>query len=364
MGINPMNKIAIIIRILFAVTLFQHFLLEFDILCRRSNYLQDAQKLKPFLATLEDFSLRWFMGLGESSIRSSKDMKAIFIKKYQDYCKSKDSRNDIFKIQQLEDKSLKDYMEWFAYISQKVEYHDLPDDAVRNLFLKGISEEYLETLNPMASSDISHKPFTEICEMCRNYSSRAKMGKSVRDPSSRNLKTISSSGITRVKIGNLLENFKIDILSTIGSQLDTLKIKNKWEEENASMCIFCPRCRRKHSSRECPLDNILVCGFCTEDHPTEQFPSFPSLLSIYISGDTRESSYAPRRPWKPRSQPTYQDLPPQFPPYYQQPQHWNSLNWKDWSTQYHHPWLQGWRGGHTQGNTQDPPVPMPTHLYP
>jgi hypothetical protein len=46
------------------------FLFEFDILCRSYNYLQDAQKLKLFPATLEDSALRWFMGLGESSIRS------------------------------------------------------------------------------------------------------------------------------------------------------------------------------------------------------------------------------------------------------------------------------------------------------
>ena len=70
----------------------------------------------------------------------------------------------------------------------------------------------------MASGEISHKPFTKICEMCRNYSrSRAKTGKSVRDPYSRNLKVVSSGGITRVEIGNLLENFKMDILSIIGS---------------------------------------------------------------------------------------------------------------------------------------------------
>jgi hypothetical protein len=83
----------------------------------------------------------------------------------------------------------------------------------------------------MSSGDISHKPFTEICEMCRNYSMiRAKNGKSVWDPYSRNLKIVSSCGIKRVEIRNLLDNFKTDILSTIGSQLDTLKIKNKWEE--------------------------------------------------------------------------------------------------------------------------------------
>ena len=80
----------------------------------------------------------------------------------------------------------------------------------------------------MASGDISHKPFTKICEMCRNYSrSRAKTGKNYQDPYSRNLKTVSLGGITRVEIGNLLHKFKTYILSTIGSQLDTLKIKKK-----------------------------------------------------------------------------------------------------------------------------------------
>jgi len=79
--------------------------------------------------------------------------------------------------------------------------------------------------------------------------------------------------------------------------LDTLKIKNKQEEENATMCVFCPRCRRKNSSREYPLDNISVCVFCIEYHPTEKFPSLPSLLAIYRSGDPGESSYSPRRPW-------------------------------------------------------------------
>ena len=108
-------------------------------------------------------------------------------------------------------------MERFSYISQKSKYHDLPNDAVRDIFLKVISEEYLEILNLMASGDISHKPFVEIYEMCKNYSrSKAKTRKNVWDPYNRNLKPVSSGGITRVDIGNLLENFKTDILSTIG----------------------------------------------------------------------------------------------------------------------------------------------------
>ena len=46
-------------------------------------------------------------------------MKSIFLKKYQDYCKSKNSKNDIFKMQQLEDDTLEDYLERFLYNYKK-----------------------------------------------------------------------------------------------------------------------------------------------------------------------------------------------------------------------------------------------------
>ena len=55
------------------------FLFEFDILCRRYNYLQYAHKLKLFPATLKDSALRWFMGLGEFTIRTWDDMKTSFL---------------------------------------------------------------------------------------------------------------------------------------------------------------------------------------------------------------------------------------------------------------------------------------------
>ena len=50
------------------------------------------------------------MGLGESSIRTWEDMKTTFLRKYQEYYKPRDSRNDIFKIQQLEDEILEYYL--------------------------------------------------------------------------------------------------------------------------------------------------------------------------------------------------------------------------------------------------------------
>ena len=71
------------------------FLFGFDILCRSYNYTNDSQNLKLFPTTLKDASLRWFMGLGEYTIRIWDQMKSTFLKKYQDYCTSKDSKNDI-----------------------------------------------------------------------------------------------------------------------------------------------------------------------------------------------------------------------------------------------------------------------------
>ena len=72
----------------------------------------------------------------------------------------------------------------------------------------------------MEYDNISHKPFAQIGEMCRNYSrSRGKVGRNLQDPYNRNLKwnTPSLGGITRIELGNLLENFKTDILGPMGS---------------------------------------------------------------------------------------------------------------------------------------------------
>ena len=86
----------------------------------------------------------------------------------------------------------------------------------------------------MATSDISHKTFAQTGEMCKNYSrSRGEVGKNFRDPYSRNVRgnIPSSVGVTRVELGNLLENFKTDILGAVGSQLDYLQAKKRQDEE-------------------------------------------------------------------------------------------------------------------------------------
>ena len=118
----------------------------------------------------------------------------------------------------------------------------------------------------MAAGDISHKTFAQIGEICKNYSrTRGKVAKKFREPFSKNIRgnVPISSGVTRVELGNLLENFKTDILGAMGSQLYVLQVKKRKDEEQEEMSIFFPRCRNKHLQRECQLNNISVCHICT-----------------------------------------------------------------------------------------------------
>eukprot|EP00253_Pinus_taeda_P017765 PITA_17765 len=80
-----------------------------------------------------------------------------------------------------------------------------------------------------------------------------------------------------MEIGNLFENFKTDILGTLTTQLDVLQAKQKQMEVEQNLAIFCPRCRKKHSHKECPLDTVQTCAICIRDHSTEICPSLPGL---------------------------------------------------------------------------------------
>ena len=67
----------------------------------------------------------------------------------------------------------------------------------------------------MGKGDISYLSFDEIVELCQKYSrGRAKTGK--RDITSRASK-LRIGGVIRVEIRSLLENFKTDLLSTLGT---------------------------------------------------------------------------------------------------------------------------------------------------
>jgi hypothetical protein len=230
-------------------------------------------------------------------------MKIAFLRKYQEYCRSKDSRNDIFKMQQQEDETIEDYVERFVYNLQKSRKNELNTNAIRNVFLKGVQEDYIDMLNLMVAGDISQKPFKEIIEVCRKYScSKSKAWKGIRE-----IKSIGG-GVTHTELGNLLENFKMDILGILSSQIDSTNIKKKFEDE--ALTIFCSRCKKRHPLKICPLNVVSLCGLCVEDHETDNFPSLPGLQAIYkgaseLAGQATQG--VQKKPWQARPQGMFVD---------------------------------------------------------
>jgi hypothetical protein len=129
----------------------------------------------------------------------------------------------------------------------------------------------------MGVGDISFLPFDQISKLCRKYfKGKTKTGKDSRDSLSKVSKSPSGS-VTRVELGNLFENFKTDLLSTLNSQFDTLKAKKKQEEQESILSIFCSKCRNKHPLRDYSLDNIQLCGFCLETHSIEHCPTLQGM---------------------------------------------------------------------------------------
>jgi hypothetical protein len=88
-----------------------------------------------------------------------------FLDKYQDYCKDKERREEVFKMMQHEDESLEDYVEWFTYNLQREKQGDLAPETWCVLFLRGIWDDCIELLNLMGGGDVSQLEYDIILEL-------------------------------------------------------------------------------------------------------------------------------------------------------------------------------------------------------
>lgn len=78
-------------------------------------------------------------------------------------------------------------------------------------------DDFLDTMNLLGKGDISQEPFAQIIKLylrCSRGSSRGRT--TIQDASIRIQKSVSG-GVTRAEIGNVFENFKTDILSTLSA---------------------------------------------------------------------------------------------------------------------------------------------------
>jgi hypothetical protein len=255
------------------------FLFEFVVICRTYDYAEDEKKLKLFPSTLKDAALRWFMGLPGNSITTWAQMQQAFNNKYRDYCRSKDTKEEIFRMTMGSDESLEDYEERFQ-LSYKRARCTLDPESLKLVLLRGIPEDLLDTLHLLAGGDIYQLPYEDIKTVFRNHSRAArKRGRGSQPIAS----TSSSSSSLKGELGNMLEDFKSEMLQTLAMQMDTLHIKRKQEEAERALAIFCPRCTRRHPRNECPLNSIEVCSVCEEDHSTISALPCPDL-KLYTKG--------------------------------------------------------------------------------
>ena len=161
---------------------------------------------------------------------------------------------------------------------------NLDEETLKALLLKSIRDEWIDILNMTGKEDISQLPLHDIAELCVHLSrGKSKTGKGPRDPSLIRSNKSATRLVSREKTGNMLDEFKTAILGSLSEQLDTLKIQNKQKAEANSLAIFCPKCRKKHAIRECPLDAKVVetCMIFSESHETKDFPSIPRLKAIF-----------------------------------------------------------------------------------
>ena len=168
------------------------------------------------------------MGLEANVARTWDEMQTLILEKYKEYCKENDSRgDDIFRISQKEDETLKDYVSCFFYTLKKNPQHVLVVDSQKLVFLRGVNDNCLEALDLMAIGDIYQSSWDELKKICLNYSrSTMKKGKGHQTIATKGI----SQGISKLEISNLLSNFKKIIINDVTTHLDTMTTKKKHAE--------------------------------------------------------------------------------------------------------------------------------------
>ena len=82
------------------------------------------------------YGIRWW---GHKQLGS---MKESFLKKYQDYCRSRELKDEIFQMTAKPNETLEEYVEFFQYNLQRYPYGSLPlpDNVLKTALIRGMKE--------------------------------------------------------------------------------------------------------------------------------------------------------------------------------------------------------------------------------
>ena len=101
------------------------------------------------------------MGLPGDSITTWAQMQQDFNNKYRDYCRSKDTKEENFRMTTGQDESLEDYEEIF-HLNYKRARCTLDPESVKLVLLRGVREYLLDTLHLLGRGDIYQLPYEDI----------------------------------------------------------------------------------------------------------------------------------------------------------------------------------------------------------
>ena len=110
-------------------------------------------------------------------------------------------------------------------------------------------------------------------------------------------------------------------MSSISSEIDVLREKQKQVVEDLTLGIYCPKCRKNHPLKECPLDKVEVCQL---NHDTKECPSLPQVKAVLQASTPEvEPAYfiAQKNPWQPRNQ----GVTPDLFPFLNNMNNWNNM---------------------------------------
>lgn len=160
------------------------------------------------------------MGLGENVVSTWEDIQMAFLEKCQDYCKSWNVKEELFKFTQKEDESLEDCVERFNYTLQRWGHFDLDKEILKIILLQSLLEDSMELLKIFIKGDISKEKFKDIFKSCiQCWRGLVRNKEAVCSGKG------SSGGVTKEEIENLQDNLRKNILSTLSTQMDTLQVK-------------------------------------------------------------------------------------------------------------------------------------------
>lgn len=62
------------------------------------------------------------------------------------------------------------YVEWFHYNLQRSKHNNLDLEIFKTIFIRGMRDDFLDTLNLLRKGDISQEPFAKIIKLYIRYS--------------------------------------------------------------------------------------------------------------------------------------------------------------------------------------------------